>query len=429
MNINSEFAEKQVLGAILQDPEFAQTATEQLTTEHFTDEKRRKVLEAIQNTEGDINIVSVSETMRLQGTLDSVGGMDYLADLSYDAVITATADSYLDIVIKNRLARLNYKLVYEAGQSLKNGNLKKAETLISNLDFGEDKGADKSISEISEEFKEFLDSNEEEYIDTGYEDLDGLLKGLHGGDLVIVAARPAMGKSAFAVNVMENVVLEDIKSVLLFSFEMSTSQIFARMVSIYSKVRMESILGKSLSLAESKIVKRASDELGHEGFYLYDRADLATVGGISRIAEEEKKKHDIKLIIIDYLQLMSVPGMNGDNRNGEISKITRGLKLLAKKLDIPIILLSQLSRATEKRGTKMPMLSDLRDSGAIEQDADIVMFLHRPGYYGDKENDGVCLVNVAKHRQGPTGTIDLAWIDRYTAFGDLERSQWMSDES
>lgn len=427
MDIEPRYAETQVLGSIMIDPEFAGVAIDNLTDDCFTDDKRKKVFSAMRKIEGDINVVSVAEVLRGANSLDSVGGYEYLANICQEVATTITSNTYLDIVIKNRIARNGYNAVLEAQRAFKERDIKKAEKLLGEIDFGADEGKDKTIQEINLEFQEFLKSKEDSHIDTGYTDLDSELGGLHGGDLVIVAARPAMGKSAFAVNVMENAVIDDEVPTLLFSFEMSTSQIFARMVSIYSKVNMENILKKKLTLGESGTVRRAANELSGEKFFIYDRADLATVNGVAKVAREEQKKNGIKLIIIDYLQLMSVPGMNGDNRNGEVSKITRGLKLLAKELDVPIVLLSQLSRASEKRTTKMPMLSDLRDSGAIEQDADIVMFLHRPGYYGDTENDGVCQVNIAKHRQGPTGTVELAWVDRYTAFGNLERSGWMDN--
>ena len=416
------YTERQILGIMLMDKEFLQLALDKLDQDCFDDEKNKVVFTSISNMEttDNVDVVSVIDAMKSMGTLSKVGP-NYIYDLVGEVVSTTSGEAYLKRLKRYHLIKDNTKLAKQGIQLLQEEKIEEAKGLFSNIDLEQSDEKDKSIAEIEKDFEEYLNTELEEGINTEYTELDNILGGIYGGDLVIVAARPAMGKSAFAVNLMERLALNK-QGVVLFSFEMSSQQLFSRMVSIHSRINMENIIKKTFTDYEKKKMIRDAVELKNSPMYIFDRSDLATVGGVARTATKLAQKNPISMIVIDYLQLMSVPGMSGENRNAEVSKITRGLKLLAKELNVPILLLSQLSRASEKRTDKRPILSDLRDSGAVEQDADIVMFLHRPSYYKEDDKPGICEVNVAKHRQGPTGTAELSWVERYTAFENLERN-------
>jgi len=420
MSMENYSIEAAVLAEMLSNNGYSVDGADALSTDDFVDKRHKAIFSAIQEMIGEesVDMVSVTGHLERNGKLSDAGGLAYVAEVFTKTMWGVSFESLVKDLKRKTILRNNQDLLRKSDKALKEGNIEKASAILSDFMEEENLHKSESVNEIAKKFSQFCDDPLTPGIDTGYRDLDRLLGGMQGGDLVILAARPAMGKSAFAVNIMRNMAHNG-TNVLMFSFEMSNQQLFTRMVSIESHIEMTRILKKQLEKTELAEVKETARELSKLPMSMYDRADLATVSGISQIAREEKKR-GAEFIVIDYLQLMSVPGMNGDNRNGEVSKITRGLKLLAKELDIPILLLSQLSRASEKRTNKVPMLSDLRDSGAIEQDADLVMFLHRPDYYKEDDKKGICEVHIAKHRQGPTGESDLAWVERYTAFKDLD---------
>jgi replicative DNA helicase len=268
-------------------------------------------------------------------------------------------------------------------------------------------------------------------IPTGFVDLDTKLQGFHKSDFILVAARPAMGKTAFVLNIAEHMVLREKKNVALFSLEMSCEQLAKRLIAMQANVDAQKIGKGDLSADDWKKVIDGVNSLGASNLFVCDKSGI-TLSEIRSKCRKLQIERGLDMVIIDYLQLMESDRRRAsDNRQNEISAISRGLKVMARELDIPVVTLSQLSRAVESRTDKRPMLSDLRESGAIEQDADIVMFIYRDEYY-NKENSkdpGVAEVIVAKHRNGPVGTEKLAWVGKYTKFSNLDKSYYARKES
>ena len=266
-------------------------------------------------------------------------------------------------------------------------------------------------------------------VPTGFLDLDYKLAGLHASNLVLIAARPAMGKTAFVLNIAEYVALRQNMAVAIFSLEMGEVELVNRLLSLESNVNSGNIRTGNLSDDEWEKLVRSAGEIGDSNLII-DAPPSLTVSELRSKCRKYKIEKDIKLIIIDYLQLMK--GSNraaSESRQQEISEISRSLKSLARELDIPIIALSQLSRAVEQRPDKRPMLSDLRESGAIEQDADVVMFIYRDDYYNkDSKERGIAEINIAKQRSGPTGVVKLAWLPDYTKFANLEKKYYNQEE-
>ena len=255
-------------------------------------------------------------------------------------------------------------------------------------------------------------------ITTGFSKLDEMTSGMQKSDLIILAARPAMGKTAFALSLARNAAVKGKASVMIFSLEMAKEQLTQRLLSMESKVDLQTLKTGRLERRDWDDLNVALDILSNSNIHIDDTAGISIMEMKSK-CRRLKAEAGLDLVIIDYLQLMNPEG-KADSRTQEISVISRNLKLLARELDCPVLVLSQLSRAPEQRTDHRPMLSDLRESGSIEQDADIVIFLYRDEYYNkeDTEKPGECEVIVAKHRSGPTGSVDVAWIERYTQFKD-----------
>ena len=258
-------------------------------------------------------------------------------------------------------------------------------------------------------------------VTTGYKRFDKLTSGLQKSDLIILAARPAMGKTAFALNIAMNAALKQKATVLIFSLEMSKEQLGQRILSVESRVEMQRIrTGEGVETKDWQNINLAMDSLSKAEIMIDDSArTLLEMKNKSRRLKAEK---GLDLIVIDYLQLIE-SDRTMESRQQEVSALSRYLKLMAKEMDCPILVLSQLSRQVEKREDKRPILSDLRESGSIEQDADMVLFLYRDDYYNkeDSSKPGICEVHIAKHRNGPTDTFDLTWVERYTMFSDIAR--------
>ncbi len=254
---------------------------------------------------------------------------------------------------------------------------------------------------------------------TGFTDLDHKTAGLQKGNLVLVAARPAMGKTSFVLSVLHNIVVRQKKAALMFSLEMSENELMNRLLSMDSGVDSQKFKTGQLSDADWELLTESGGNLANSKIFLNESA--TTLGEISSIARKVKAENNIELVVIDYLQLMNSSSKRNDGRQQEISEISRGLKLLAKELGIPIIALSQLSRGVESRNDHRPILSDLRESGAIEQDADMVMFIYRDEVYNeDTEDKGIAEIIIAKHRSGPIGTVKLVWIPELTQYKNME---------
>ncbi len=428
-------AEQAILGCMLTDKDSVISAIEVLKEDAFYREDNRAIYAAILGLYAKsepIDIITVKAELVENGSFERVGGLEYLASLPERVPTTANVDKYIKIVDEKAMLR---NLINSANELVALG-FNETEEVDQIMDMAEKKIFDlsqkknaKGYTHLKDVLVESFAKLEELYnqkgrlsgISTGFSDLDLKTSGLHNSDLVIVAARPAMGKSAFAINIATNVAIQSSKPVAIFNLEMSKEQVGNRILCCEAMVDSNKI--RTGQIEDDDWVKLASTlgRLSETPIYIDDTAGISIME-IRAKCRKLKLERDIGLVVIDYLQLIQGSGSKNASREQEISEISRSLKILAKELDIPVIALSQLSRSVEKRDDKRPMLSDLRESGAIEQDADIVIFLYRDDYYNeDSEKKNVAEVILAKHRGGSTGTVDLAWLPSYTKFANLER--------
>ena len=428
-------AEQAILGCMLTDRDSVISAIEVLKEDAFYREDNKAIYSAILGLYAKsepIDIITVKAELVENGNFERVGGLEYLASLPERVPTTANVEKYIKIVdekamlrnlinMSNELVALGYDETEEVDQIMD-----MAEKKV--FDLSQKKNS-KGYTALKDVLVESFAKLEDLYnqkgklsgISTGFADLDLRTSGLHNSDLIIVAGRPAMGKSAFVLNLATNVAVGSGKGVAIFNLEMSKEQVGNRILCSESMVDSNKI--RSGQLEDDDWVKLASTlgRLSDAPIYIDDTAGISIME-IRAKCRKLKIEKDIGLVVIDYLQLIQGSGSRNSSREQEISEISRSLKILAKELDIPVIALSQLSRSVEKRDDKRPMLSDLRESGAIEQDADIVIFLYRDDYYNeDSEKKNVAEVILAKHRGGSTGTVDLAWLPSYTKFANLER--------
>ena len=429
---NDTLAEQAVLGSMLVSKDAVQAAVEVLKPEDFYREDNKEIYAAmmdIYSVGKEIDMITVTEQLKLRGTLERVGGTQNLATLIDNVPTTSNIERYVEIVEQKATSRNLIKVTsdimkvsYAQTEEL-DAIIEQAEKGI--FDLAQNRNS-KSYSGMKEILVNTLDSIEKMYqnkeklsgMESGFIDLDEKISGLNDSDLIIVAARPAMGKSAFVLNIASYVAMHDKVPVMIFNLEMSKEQLVKRMLSSESEIDSMKINNANLEQDDWIKMADASNRLADVPIYI-DDTPVLTPSEIRAKCRKAKLEKNIGLIIIDYLQLMESKTANG-SRQQEISEISRGLKILAKELNVPVIALSQLSRATEARADHRPMLSDLRESGSIEQDADIVMFLHREDYYDkETENKNVAEVIVAKNRHGETGTVELAWLGKYTKFANL----------
>lgn len=425
-------AEKSVLGSALLSKDALYNVMEIVKADDFYDPNHKEifiVLQELARKNVPVDALTVSEELDKRKTLNMVGGRAYVASLSSATPTTANAEEYAKIVAeKASMRRLietaddivakGYDRTMEAGQLLDY-----AETGIFEISQSRLKGRyvplrDVLLSNIEEIDKAAKMDGGLTGVTTGFRDLDAKTSGLHKSDLIILAARPAMGKTAFALTVALNAAVKGGASVIVFSMEMSKEQLALRLLAMESKVGLQKLRTGKLERRDWDDVNDALETLSQAEIHIDDTAGISIMEMKSK-CRRLKAEGKLDLIVIDYLQLMNPEGRSSESRTQEISVISRNLKLLARELDCPVLVLSQLSRAPEQRGDHRPMLADLRDSGSIEQDADIVIFLYRDDYYNENsENPGECEVILAKHRSGPTGTINVAWLDKITKFVD-----------
>ena len=409
-----------------------QAAVEVLKPEDFYREDNKEIYAAmmdIYSVGREIDMITVTEQLKLRGTLERVGGTQNLATLIDNVPTTSNIERYVEIVEQKATSRNLIKVTSDI-MKVSYAQTEELDTIIEQaekgiFDLAQNRNS-KSYSGMKEILVTTLDSIEKMYdnkeklsgMESGFIDLDEKISGLNDSDLIIVAARPAMGKSAFVLNIASYVAMHDKVPVMIFNLEMSKEQLVKRMLSSESEIDSMKINNANLEQEDWIKMADASNRLADVPIYI-DDTPVLTPSEIRAKCRKAKLEKNIGLIIIDYLQLMESKTANG-SRQQEISEISRGLKILAKELNVPVIALSQLSRATESRADHRPMLSDLRESGSIEQDADIVMFLHREDYY-DKETEkkNVAEVIIAKNRHGETGTVELAWLGKYTKFANL----------
>ena len=426
-------AEQAVIGSMLIDPECVPSVIEQLHPDDFYIEENRRIFETIYsmfNNAMRIDAVTVLDQLKSVGVYDDAGGRAYLMQLMDITPTAAGVREYAGIVRDKSMLRAIaeagaeiQKLAFEgAGTAADIAEL--AEQRIYNVRQGREiKGLSHIKSVIMDLYAQLDERSRSDSdipgISTGFPDLDHALTGLNKSDLILVAARPGMGKTAFALNIALNAAKACKKDVAVFQLEMSKDQLASRFLS--SEALIESQKLKTGNLQEEDWIKiaRATNVLAKTRIYVDDNPAI-TVAEIK--AKCRRLGDGLALVVIDYLQLMQSGGRRNDNRTQEVAEIYRGLKIMAKELNVPVVCLSQLSRAAEQRADKKPMLSDLRESGAIEQDADIVMFIYRDDYYNEEsENKNTAEIIIAKNRHGATGSVYLQWIGQYTTFSSQDR--------
>lgn len=421
---------------MLTDKDAVISAIELINADDFYREDNKAIYEAITNLYNraePIDIITVKSELTSTGKLDSVGGIEYLATLPEKVPTTANAEQYIKIVEEKSILR----------------NLIKTANEIISLGYGQEEEVD-DIMEMTEKkvFDILKKRNQKGYtaikdvlvetfaeierlynqkgvvtgIPTGFLELDYKTAGLHNSDLILVAARPAMGKSAFVINIAANAAIKAKVPVVIFNLEMSKEQVANRILCSEAMVDSQKVRTGKIEETDWEKLASALGPISEAPIYIDDTPGIS-IAEIRAKCRKLKLEKNIGLVIIDYLQLVSASGKKNSSREQEISEISRSLKILAKELNVPVIALSQLSRAPEQRkDDHRPMLSDLRESGAIEQDADIVMFLYRDDYYNENsEEKNIAEVIIAKHRGGSTGTVKLAWLGDFTKFANLER--------
>ncbi|MBB3110893.1 replicative DNA helicase [Paenibacillus phyllosphaerae] len=429
-------AEQAVLGAVLLQTEALVTTMERLRSEDFYTPSHQLIYEAmIELGEANQPIDLVTLTAHLQGKqqLEEVGGVSYLAKLGNAVPTAANVDYYAQIVEEKSLLR---RLIRTATQIVSNGYaaaddiglmLSDAEQRI--LELSNRRSSSGFIS-IREVLMEAFEKVEQLYsnkgtstgIPSGFIDLDKMTAGFQRNDLIIVAARPSVGKTAFALNIAQNVGVRAKETVAIFSLEMSAVQLVNRMICAESNVDAGRLRTGYLEGDDWEKLTMAISALSEAQIYIDDTPGI-TVADIRAKCRRLKKERGLGMILIDYLQLIQGRGKAGENRQQEVSEISRTLKQIARELEVPVIALSQLSRGVEQRQDKRPMMSDLRESGSIEQDADIVAFLYRDDYY-DKESEkkNIIEIIIAKQRNGPVGTVELAFLKSFNKFVSLDRT-------
>ena len=429
-------AEKSVLGGIFLKPDIFGDIVEILHPNDFYKNGHKLIYEAmrdIYNSGIGIDPIVVVNKLKKNEKFDELVGEQLLFDIISDVPTAANILEYAKIVKeKSTLRRLGevgtkiVELAYEGYEEV-DTILDKAEGMIFKISENVDSKDLVSLKDvIAQEFvrleKVYQNKGVATGISSGFSDFDQMTSGFHPSDLIILAARPAMGKTAFALNLALNAAMKSKKGVLLFSLEMSSSQLLQRLLSIEAGIGLQKIRNGFLDSDDWGKLGLASMKLSNSEINIADLPNV-NVLEIRAIARRLKAAGKLDMIIIDYLQLIKGNSTRGDNRQQEISEISRALKGIARELDIPIIALSQLSRATEQRADRRPMLSDLRESGAIEQDADMVMFLYRDDYYNEESEDkGLTEVIIGKQRNGPVGTIKLRFFHEYTKFENFTSS-------
>ncbi len=428
---HNEEAERSALGACMLSKEALMDVAEEVRAEDFYNESHREIFNSIMRLYREnlsVDMLTVCEDLKKQKALDMVGGRTYIGTLTSEVPSTANAGDYAKIVAEKAMMR---QLIFASEEIAAKGYEDKedteglinaAEASIFRIAQKRQKNDYAKIQDVLMKNLKMIDEAERNQgnvigLPTGFKALDEKTSGLQKSDLIIIAARPGMGKTAFALNVAAQSAVKAKASVLIFSLEMSQEQLGQRLIAMQARVESEKLKKGNLERKDWDRINVALDELNETKIVIDDTPGISIMEMRNK-CRRLKAEQGLDLVVIDYLQLMTFDG-RADSRQQEVSALSRHLKLLAREMDCPVIVLSQLSRAPEQRQDKRPMLSDLRESGSIEQDADIVIFLYRDDYYNENsEKPGVCEVNLAKHRSGPTERLELTWVARYTKFSD-----------
>lgn len=429
-------AEKSLLGAILIDEEILADVSEIVKPKDFYEKTHSMVFDAMMHLferHKPVDLLTLTDELKGKEQLDIIGGSAFLSELTNYVPTAAHAEAYADIVAQKAIRR---RLIRASGDINELGYNEEFDTqeLLSRAEAELFEVSDQSLKQdlvsIEEVLTDSFDRMEELHrnkgalrgIRTGYRDLDSMTAGLQRSDLIILAARPAMGKTTLVTNLAYNIATIENKAVLFFSLEMSKEQLVDRMLSDASGVDSWNIRTGNLNDDDFAKLSDAMGEMAEAPIYIDDKPGL-NVLELRTKARRVAHDKELGLIVIDYLQLMQGSGRHDGNRVQEVSEISRGLKLIARELDVPVIALSQLSRSVESRQPPIPQLADLRESGSIEQDADIVMFIYRPGYYEPDNPDvaNITELHIAKHRNGPTGKVGLYFHPERLRFTSLDK--------
>ena len=431
---NNIEAERSFLGCMIQDREALMLGLELLTGEDFYQPAHKEIFEAMRelnNRMQPCDLLTVDNELTRKGTLAGVGGTAYLVELSQSVPSTVNAKAYMQIVDEKSTLR---KLI-TAGADISTACYSETEPVSDILGMAERaifdivmrRSEGSTLTHIAEILPATYNRIQEltrlkgsfDGVPTGFIDLDNLLTGLHGGELVIIGARPSMGKTSFGLNVA-SYAAEAGNSVAVFSLEMPRDQLAMRLLCADARVDLQDVRHGSLKDQDWIALSSSLGPLASANLYIDDTSGITPTQLRSRCRRLKMEKK-LDLIMVDYLQLMTSDS-HAENRQNEVSEISRNLKGIAKELNVPLVALAQLSRAGAQRSDKRPILSDLRDSGAIEQDADVILFLHREEYYNpDTEDKNIAEVIVAKQRNGPLGTVKLAWLGQFTRFASLRQ--------
>jgi replicative DNA helicase len=432
---NSE-AEMAVLGSMLIEEEAIPMAMEVVDVDCFYKEANRTIFSAIldlYNSQKSVDFITLSEELKRKNTLDTIGGVAYLTSLTEAVPTAANVQHYARIIKEKSVLRFLInnatQIVSESYETKGNVEelLDRAEKLIFEISDHKAKGGYVILKEIIKDSIETIDRLYQKKthvtgVPTGFLDFDKQTAGLQNSDLIVIAGRPSMGKSALALSIAEHAAVVEKIPVGFFSLEMSKEQLVQRLLCSHAKVDAHKVRSGFLAPSDWPRLTSAAGKLSDAPIYIDDSPAISALE-LRAKARRLKSHHDIKLIVLDYLQLMRGTISQSESRQQEISEISRSLKALARELDIPVIAISQLSRAVEARQDHRPQLSDLRESGAIEQDADVVVLLLREEYYSPTEqNRGIAEVILAKQRNGPVGSIQLSFIKEYMRFENLAQT-------
>lgn len=427
-------AEQSVIGAMIMDKDAIVTASEILAEEDFYSKQCGTLFEAMVelNDEGKpVDLITLQDRLKEKDVPPEVSSLEYIRDLITAVPTSANIKHYANIVSEKamlrRLIRMNEEIAntcYVGKESLETileDTEKRVFHLIQRRNSEDFVPIRQVVMNAMEQIeKASRNKGNVTGIATGFADLDYRTAGMQPSDLVLIAARPSMGKTAFVLNIAQHVAFKLEQPVAIFSLEMSKEQLVNRLFSLESKVDAQKLRSGNLSDNEWERLIESAGVIGKSNLIIDDTPGI-TIGEMRSKCRKYKLEYGLKMIIIDYLQLMSGSGRN-DSRQQEISDISRSLKALARELEVPVLALSQLSRAVEQRPDHRPMLSDLRESGAIEQDADVVMFIYRDDYYNkDTERKGIAEIIIAKQRNGPIGTVELVWLPEYTKFANMQK--------
>jgi replicative DNA helicase len=428
-------AEQAVLGAIFLEPSSLTVASEILIPEDFYRASHQKIFQVMLklNDQGKaVDLITVTEELAASNMLEDTGGVSYLSELAASVPTAANIEYYARIVEEKSLLR---RLIRTATAIAQDGYtredevdavLEEAEKSILEVAQRKNAGTFQHIKDVlvqTYDNIEMLHNRKGDItgLETGFRELDKMTAGFQRNDLIIVAARPSVGKTAFALNIAQNVATKTGENVAIFSLEMGAEQLVMRMLCAEGNINSQRLRTGTLTDEDWGKLTMAMGSLSNAGIYIDDTPGIR-ISEIRSKCRRLKQEHGLGMVVIDYLQLIQGSGRPGENRQQEVSEISRSLKGLARELEVPVIALSQLSRGVEQRQDKRPMMSDIRESGSIEQDADIVAFLYRDDYYDkDTENKDIIEIIIAKQRNGPVGTVELAFVKEYNKFVNLER--------